>query len=353
LLCLTALSALVVSCNKDKLSNPENSFSDAVKTRDASPMIYSVVDGRVTFPSSDAYHATLTYLNNATPGQIDSFRNSISIETVAKSYVAFNQSSCGLEKNASQNQILAIENLFINKINILIDSNGNRNYEPKFRIFPEITNLKGEYKIENTIIKQIGAKFISVTRPELVNLDTMSMRIKTDTIVGIHVVDNSKSNTRGDCCPRESFTETTWEDGCRRVLAIHRIENVTSFLRGAGGTVTTVPEILVTLQASNQFLSGVWPLRSWVCDQATTNKIRCAAVIRFTHNFTNYFPSPIAWGGDKEEKGKCNVFVSNNYKGPTLTGTAILPDLDICVERARVIGYNPVFSIKAEYSCDK
>jgi len=197
------------SCNKENIDNQKDTLQ--LTARNSSLGQYSVVDGRLYFPTFNDYNQTKDYLASANESEITAFRTSILIETPAKTFDAFMSAISLLDSNSTQ--LPSLESQFSNKIKISTDENGDRKYEPKVDINKEIVNLKGEVQINTGIYIFYNTKVISVLNPALIDLNTISENTVTDEQNGVYAIDII---TLRNCCPQSNTSNTMYGPESKR-----------------------------------------------------------------------------------------------------------------------------------------
>lgn len=219
---------LFQSCSKDQDSVLDKSGINSLQKRSYSPGVFSIVNGRVSFPDFDEYDQTVDFIANASPAQLDSFRNVISIETVAKAYVEF--VSLMEDDSLSEQDAVDLDVLFAGKVSVTTDEDGYKQYDLLHDMHPEIMNLAGEYEVGGSIIKQIGTKLISILPGYNVDISLLDENTESDEENGIYV-----HETRVDprsCCPT-SFQDSkvyTENGQTKRLQGEYRmLSEVTSF----------------------------------------------------------------------------------------------------------------------------
>jgi len=252
---------LLSSCNKDDAKFNSILDGSSLELRSSSlgnvihdsslelcsglPGNYSVENGRVKFPKIKDYQQTVNYLQNASDAQLASFRASIGIETVATEFTAFANSLN--DENLTNSMVEAIEKQYSSKVKISLNNEGDKEVNLKFGINPEFTNLNGEYQVGATIVKQVGTKLISITKPSLVAPATVSETTTTNAETGVYVTETIMEHMLM-CCPLSDSRTLEYNDGKRkRVRASYQLLNVSqSFIDPLDERkVLVFPELLV------------------------------------------------------------------------------------------------------------
>ena len=236
---------LFSSCSKEDGNITKNIEQANVELRSNSIGSFAIQNGRVVFPTIEDFQNTVDFLDNASESQLESFRNSLSIETSAKAFISFAHSLD--DENLTNSQVEALEQQFTSKVNISLNDEGDKEVNLKFIINPEITNLDGEYQVGTTIVKQVGTKLISITNPNLVAPSTVSEITTTNAETGVYVTETVMESMLM-CCPTSDSRTLEYNDGQRkRVRASYQVLNVSqSFIDPFDERrVLVLPELLV------------------------------------------------------------------------------------------------------------
>ncbi|MEZ4907824.1 MAG: hypothetical protein R2771_09365 [Saprospiraceae bacterium] len=225
---LSIITLVIFSCTDTFLNTNDNLETDqsTLITRSRTLGNYSVVDGRLAFPTVEDYLNTIDYLNGATEAELLSFRSSFQLVTSAKIYDEFYELINLLDTNATEMDYTNIENQYSDLISIT-ESEGEKIYEPKYSIYPELTNLNGEIQVNTSIIKFLGNKVISVTRPDIIDIGTINDNTKTDYNIGV-IVENIVSDNNIDnrsSCPLKYEHSIMYDSEKRRKRVRIKYEN--------------------------------------------------------------------------------------------------------------------------------
>ena len=280
---LVALT-FIISCENDALSNENLPVKPSSETRTRSLGNYSIVHGRVKFPTINDYQLTTTYLQDASESEVISFRNSFSIETAAKAVVSLSEAMC-CEIELTNEQMNAIEQQFNNKVKITLNADGDKEVELKYKVNPEFTNLNGEYQVGGTIVKQVGTKLISITKPEVTSPSSINENTTTNAESGIFVTETVVAAPLG-CCPASNAKHCEYDPKKKKLILEYRILNISqTFVNPLDERFNLIlPEIFVTANGKHEkrkCFIFCW----WACDKVN---LKHDFEISFFHDWASF-----------------------------------------------------------------
>ena len=238
-LALLLVSVFIISCSDESSYEFTESEMQELNLRHSEACEignYSVQEGMLYFPTVDDYHQTLCYLSKASKKELLAFDNTIPINTVSKEYRNFqNWFESTTDENLTSTEIF---NLWEGKVLFVeeVASTGTEyDVRPLVPVHTNITNLNGVYKVQTTVIKQAGGKFINITKPGFVNINSINGTTTTNPGNGVYVneielrspiTDSDGLNCTSDCSLRHRETNKyAWR---RRVQVHHEIKNTTT-----------------------------------------------------------------------------------------------------------------------------
>lgn len=327
LICVVSLFLIFtfVSCLKEDVKQIDT-FSTTTKVNTRSLGNFSIINGRVAFPTLQDYRNTTEYLLNATEQQLVSFSNSLSINTPAKEYASFMQALSGLD-DADANTANSILNQFKDKVKIELGEAGDTTILPLYQVYPAITNMNGEYQVEGTVVKQIGSKLVSITDPTLVDPQSLNNDVATKEELGLFVIE-TKMAAGPICCPNSNKKENHYASG-KKLIIKYGLDNVSIVMgtQNLPGTRTVFHELFLGAQGMNQKKTWIF---FWKDDP-----------ILFFHSFkldftANFFSDDLSFHGLKvENDGK--VTFSKRFFGDAITFTKTLPALGLCIKNVQQV----------------
>jgi len=320
------------SCSKDE-SLKESSVKLDVENRSNSVGSFSIVEGRVAFPTIEDYKQTVNFLNLANEAELISFRNSINIETSAKSMLEFYNNICG-DIELTDAQMNELENQYASKINIFINNEGEKAVELKYKVNPEFTNLEGEYQIAGTIVKQAGTNLVSVTQPSLVNIASINASTTTNASLGIFVTATAMASPSG-CCPSTDGKEFHYTQHTKKkVIAFYTLLNSTQFFQDPFDSRKTlvIPQLTVNAQGKHERKKCVvfcW----WGCDNTNMSH---DFYINIDHNLCGV-PNPIIINRTLSKNPTCIIEYKDDFFGCAVSTVPPLgvPVIAVCVNSVK------------------
>lgn len=316
------------SCNRDESKNEDKEQSHSeIRTRALGS--YSVQSGRVVFPTIDDYSQTVNYLTDATESELTAFRNSISIESAAKAMQSFSDATC-CDIELTDAEMSNIEQQFSTKVKIDLNSDGDKEVRLKYDINPEFTNLNGEYQVGVTVVKQVGTKLISITKPNLINPNSVNESTTTDATNGLFVIETVLLSPLG-CCPSSKRKDCEYEPKKKKFIMEYNIVDNTQFFEDPFDPRFTlvIPQIVVRADGKHEkrkCFIFCW----WTCDKVN---LKHDFSITFTHNWTSLgLSSPQNFTATATQNPQCNIRHEKIIPvTPFTTVIGFPPPLSVCV----------------------
>lgn len=197
LIIFAIIGVVIYSCTKDIVSENKNEVKENVIFRSIGN--YSVIDGRLYFPTINDYNATIEFLSQATEDEIMQWRTTLNVMTVSIAYKEF-LNAYDIVDTLSETELNNLESVFAGKIRITNDENGIKEYLPKLPAFPEFVNLGGLFQVGNTIIKVTENKIISLVDPSKIS-DLNSINDNTPRNEELGIFPREIITLRNDMCP--------------------------------------------------------------------------------------------------------------------------------------------------------
>lgn len=199
---------IIYSCTKDIVPESKNEGKENISLRSIGN--YSVIDGRLYFPTINDYNSTIEFLSQATESEIIQWRSTLNVITVSKAYNEFlNAYDNG--DTLSENELTNLESVFAGKIRITTDEFGIKEYLPKLPAFTEFVNLGGLLQVGNTIIKVTENKIISLVDPSKIS-DLNSINDNTPRNEELGIFPHEIIGVRSDMCPCNNPNSMTCEN---------------------------------------------------------------------------------------------------------------------------------------------
>jgi hypothetical protein len=297
---------------------------------------FTIKSGRMVFATIQDFVQTRDYLSGASEARLDSFRQTVSIETSARAYAQYrSEFCCGAEP--TQAQLEAWDNQFASKVAITTNSDGEKEAAPKYKAYAEFANLNGEFQVGTTLIKQAGTKLISILNPASVNLANVNEATPANPSQGIYVVETQLPAASLGCCLAANSNELKYVPSGlmaeRRIKAIYLILDQTII----GGQDPVNPNFVVVLPRITVAAHGFHDKKKcfafcwWKCEK--TN-LKHDFSITFTHNFSGSpmgIASPITFTGTKTANTCDNEFILNFDNIFSQAPGLPLPSLSVCV----------------------
>jgi hypothetical protein len=306
---------------------------------------YEVSNGRLKFLSIDDYQETVEFLSDASQTQLDSFRNSFSIVTPAKAMLQFSEAIC-CDNSISSAQMDSIESVYSTQIKIVVNGDGDKIVSLLFDANPEFMNLNGEFQIGTTIIKQIGAKLVSITKTNLVDPSALNNTVVSDASTGVFVTDTPLFPP-AMCCPSSDSKETHYDDGSRKkVVANYAFLNATKFFQDPFDPRLTlvIPELQVVANGKHERRKR-FVFSWWGCHKTGMSH---DWEVDFDHNLVG-LSSPRFIDRTRTVSNTCEInFVDHFFGSPVSTVPPLgVPSVVVCVTRVyqRVVGNSRAVTI--------
>lgn len=328
------MSSLLIACSNEDLN--ENNFSSpTIETRSRSLGVYTVENGRVKFNTTEEFMNTIKYLQNATEVELNTFRNSISIETPAKSYMAF--SNAIDDENLTKEELDSIEQQYASKLKITLNGEGEKEVNLKFDIDPEFINLNGEYQVGQTIIKQVGTKLVSITKPSLVAPSSVDEYTTTNEASGVYVTETVMAAPTG-CCPTGAKNELNYNDGKKKkVIASYDFKNLSSVHDLYGGWKLVFPRLQVIAEGTHKKRKCF--IFCWWSDEKTSIKHDWYA--NFSHTVPGlHLPNPYTINSSESRLNESSILFKEELLGQSFSILTTLPisyNIGVCVHTVRQV----------------
>lgn len=343
----------IYSCTKDLLSGDQKDIKSGISNRDRSLGNYSVVDGRLYFPTVEDYNLTISYIDNADENEILSFRNSFNLVTVAKVYSEFMNELNVLDSNSTQ--LPALEAEYSGRIKISTSLEGDRVYNPKLLLMKELLNLDGEVAVQNSIYKFLDTKVVSVTDPTRVNMNTITENTITDEEQGI-IVSDIDLRTSPPCCPKENEKNTMYdsEDNRKRVRIYYfnKAWNEYQNYYGSGSYKYSVtPKIYTEAITYHERHKHVGPY--WWWGDLKAKKLKQIFNQSITHNMGfAHIPNPLVVNSSVTNENTAKIKISGTAVGLYFVVSSLgIIEPEICITSVHQKGINLDNNQYCQFDC--
>lgn len=119
----------------------KSNIGESIITREGGcePGSYSIVDGRIYFPTKDDFNNTVEFLSCASQTDIEDWRDDLQIETSAIALIEFLEATC-CDTTATAQDYEEIKEEFEGRVKTWTNGSGEEEVDLKYIFFPEFVN---------------------------------------------------------------------------------------------------------------------------------------------------------------------------------------------------------------------
>lgn len=300
------VSPLFIGCEKEAIIASKTEGTLNITYRTCAPGSSSISGGRIVFSDRAEFAKMQAFLECATPADVADWSDDFNLETAGKAFRAFYAAAA--DPNLTSSGYDNLKSDYNGKIKIINDS-GDEEIAPLYRVYEELTNLAGEFQVENTVFKVTEDKFISIIDASLTNPSTVNNSSTTDTSNGVFVRTFATTAGGGCCANRDSETNEYASNPRRRLRTNYAVMDVSEvyedFLNP--GRFIFFPLLTAVAESRAQVRRCFLFICTWNCHNQTLSQ---DFDISFTHNADDW--------------GITEPCVFSNSQGP-LTNTCRVP----------------------------
>lgn len=304
MLLMLFISLIFFKCSQDTDKIVKNL---PVTRRVCEPGNFTFDDGKIVFEDNEAYTQTVEFFSCASQEDLEDWDSELEIMTPGK---ALREFMAELNAGLTDEQYRDLLEEYDGIIKVTYSpSDSSDSFTSLYPALNDICNLDGEFQIDDAIIKIVGDKIISITKPGIVDPSSVDEITETDTSDGVFVYNILGLVASPACCPA-SNSNTNYYDNLprKRLITEYQINNLTTITSLPNGKFDITPLIEVKSTYIGQKRTGVWPFRRWSTNYTNMN---ASSDVILTHNLP-ILPSPIEFG-----------YVDQSLSGPAEITTTV------------------------------